>query len=395
MHRFNNRHAFAAAAVCVCLASCQRSSTQAAGAATAPPPAPVRVAISETRTVPVEIAAVGNVEASTTVAVKALVSGTLMKVHIADGQMVKAGERLFDVWDKPYLEAIRQLEANIARDRALLKQNEATLASAEAQDAHYGKQAERYGKLAEQGIFSREMADQAAVEARARRTAVRAQSAGIESVRAAILADEAALANARLNLSYCYLKSPIHGRAGSVIVKAGNLVKANDQELVVIHQIQPVFVSFAIPEEHLAQVRRRVAGGLGVRATTPGDDRPPVTGKLDFIDNAIDAMTGTIRLRGTFANSDSRLWPGQFVDVKLRLEDRPATVTVPAAAVQTGQQGYYVYVVKPDTTVELRVVKPGPRVEDLTSILEGLAAGETVVTDGQLRLTPGMKVKAS
>ncbi|MEZ5398407.1 MAG: efflux RND transporter periplasmic adaptor subunit [Bryobacteraceae bacterium] len=383
------------AAALIVSTSCQKQASQSASAAASPPAAPVRVAVSEMASVPFEIATVGNVEASTTISVKALVSGTLMKVHIADGRMVKVGDPLFDIWDKPYLEAIRRLEANIARDKALLKQNEATLASAEAQDAHYGKQADRYTKLADQGIFSRELADQAAVEARARKTAVRAQNAGLDSLKAALLADEAALANARLDLSYCYLKSPVNGRAGAVKMKAGNLVKANDQELLVIHQIQPVYVSFAVPEEHLAQVRRRVAAGLGVHAIVPGDDRGPVTGRLDFIDNQVDAATGTIRLRGTFANADARLWPGQFVDVKLRLEDRPSTVTVPAAAIQTGQQGYYVYVVRPDSTVDLRVVKPGPRMAGRASIVEGLNAGETVVTEGQLRLAPGMKVKAN
>jgi multidrug efflux system membrane fusion protein len=369
----------------------------ATAAASGPPPgAPVRVARAETRNVPVEIAAVGNVEAYTTIVVKAQIGGALTKVHFEEGQMVRKGDPLFEIDARPYEEAIRQWEANLARENALLRQSEANLGRARSQEEHYGKQAQRYTKLAAEGIFSQEQADQAEVEARGRRTAVRAELANMDSIKAAIAADEAALANARLNLSYCSIASPITGRTGSIHVKQGNLVKANDVELVTIHQIQPVFVTFSIPEEHLTSVRRRVASGsLRVRASIPGDDREAPSGRLTFLDNAVDSSTGTIRLKANFANADSRLWPGQFVDVKLRLEDRPNAVVVPAAALQTGQRGNFVFVVKADQSVEMRAVTPGPRVESLVALNTGLTPGETVVTEGQLRLAPGVKVRVT
>lgn len=339
-----------------------------------------------------EVATTGNVEAWSTILVRSQIGGVLNKVHFTEGQMVKQGDLLFEIDPRPYEEAIRQWEANKARDEAQLRLAEANLARAEAQAAHYGKQAERYNKLAEEGIFSREQADQATVEARARRTGVRAETANIDSVKAAIHADEAALANARLNLTYCAIKSPIDGRTGSIKVKQGNLVKANDIDLVTIHQIQPVYIAFAVPEEHLGTIRAK-SGKLPVFASVPGDPRPPAQGALSFLDNSVDATTGTIRLKATFDNAGGRFWPGQFVDVRLRLEDRPDAVVVPAAALQTGQQGNYVYVVKPDGSAELRPVTAGPRVESMVSLTRGLASGETVVTEGQLRLAPGLKVK--
>ena len=377
----------------VTLLSC--SSTKASGPTTkgaaAGAGAPVKVARAETRRVPVDIATVGNAEALSTIVIRAQIGGVLGKVHFEEGQIVKAGDPLFEIDPRPYLEAIRQGEANQARDQAQLQLAEANLARAESQAAHYGKQAERYSQLAEQGIFSREQADQANVEARGRRTGVRAETANIEAAKAAIRAEEAALANAKLNLSYCSIKSPITGRTGAIRVKEGNLVKANDVELVTIHQIRPIYVTFSVPEEHLLKIRQR-SGKLPVLAGIPGDTRQPAVGALTFLDNAVDNTTGTIRLKATFANSDGRYWPGQFVEIKLRLEDRPEAVVIPGAALQTGQQGNFVYVVKPDNSVELRVVTPGPRLDPLISLTQGLAAGETVVTEGQLRLAPGAKV---
>lgn len=377
------------------MAACSSNKSASTAAASSPPPAaPVKIARAETRSVPVEIAAVGNVEAFTTIVVKAQIGGVLTKVHFQEGQMVRQGDPLFEIDARPYQEAIHQWQANLARETALLRQSEANLARAKSQEEHYGKQAERYTKLAAEGIFSQEQADQANVEARGRRTAVRAELANIDSIKAAMKADEAALANAQLNLSYCSIASPITGRTGSIHVKQGNLVKANDVELVTIHQIQPLYVTFSIPEENLTSVRRYLTSGrLRVRASIPGDTREAPSGALTFLDNAVDSSTGTIRLKANFANADSRLWPGQFVDVKLRLEDRPNTVVVPAAALQTGQQGNFVFVVKDDQSVEMRTISPGPRIETLIAVNQGLEPGETVVTEGQLRLAPGVKVK--
>lgn len=367
------------------------SPAAATAAPTSAPGVPVRVAQAETQRVPLEIATVGNVEAWSTIEVRAQIGGVLTKVLFQEGQMVKAGDTLFEIDSRPYLEAIRQWEANQAKDEANLRLAEANLTRAESQATHYGKQADRYNSLADQGIFSREMADQATVEARARRTAVRAETANIEAAKAAIRADEAALANARLNLTYCTIKSPITGRTGALKVKQGNLVKANDNDLVTIHQIQPIYVTFSVPEENLNAIRGR-NGKLPVTAAVPGESRPAGQGTLSFLDNSVDASTGTIRLKATFQNESMRYWPGQFVDVKLRLEDKPDSIVVPAGALQTGQQGNYVYVVRPDKSVELRVVTPGPRAGTMVAINQGLQIGETVVTEGQLRLAPNMKV---
>ncbi len=372
------------------LAAC--GSTTAKVSNPPPPAAPVRTATAVSQTIPVELTTIGNVEAYSTIVVKAQIGGTLQQVFFKEGDTVRKDDPLFEIDPRPYQEMVKQWEANRARDQALLQQAEANLSRAEAQEAHYGKQAERYERLAQEGVVSREQADQAVVEARARRTAVRAEVAAIGSAKAAIHADEAALSNARLNLSYCTIRSPIDGRTGNLLVKQGNLVKATDVELVTIHQIQPIYVTFSVPEVHLPSIRQRV-GKLTVRATTPGNSQPAAVGAVTFIDNAVDRSTGSIRLKGTFTNQPSLLWPGQFVDVKLRLEERPNAVVVPAAALQTGQNGNYVYVVKPDQSVELRQVKPGPRLETGVSVDEGLAAGEVVVTEGHLRLAPGMKVR--
>ena len=395
LNKFQVTAIAAAAVVCAAITSCgsTQANAPAAVSSSAPsaPGVPVKVAVAETRRVPVEITTVGNVEAWSTIVVRAQIGGTLQKVYFTEGQMVKAGDTLFEIDPRPYQGAVQQSQANQAREEAQLRLAEANLASAEAQAAHYGKQAERYEQLAAQGIASREQADQAAVEARARRTSVRANNANIESVKAAIRADEVAVGGARLNLSYCTIKSPVTGRTGAIRVKEGNLVKANDVDLVTIHQIQPIYVAFSVPEEHLAAIRAR-RSDMTVMAGVPGDSRPAGQGTLSFMDNMVDSTTGTIRLKATFPNDTARYWPGQFVDVKLHLEDRPNSVVVPAAAVQTGQQGNYVYVVKADKTVELRVVTRGPRAGGVVSLTQGLESGETVVVEGQLRLAAGLKV---
>jgi multidrug efflux system membrane fusion protein len=381
--------AFAGVLGLLCAVSCTNSTAKGPAASV-----PVRVVQSTERPVPVEIAAVGNVEPWTTVVVRSPIGGTIVKMPFKDGDVVKRGDILFEIDSRTHQSAVRMWEANLGREKALLAQSEANLARAQAQEAHFGKQAERYARLFEQGIVSRELADQTEVEARARRTAVRAEMAAIESVKAAVAADEASLANAKLTLSYCTVKALVSGRTGSIRVKEGNLIKAAETELVTIHQIQPVYVAFSVPEENLLDIRRRAsAGPLAVSAAIPGDSRAAANGTLTFLENSVDSSTGTIRLRATLENGDSRFWPGQFVDVRMRIEERPRAVVVPAVALQTGQQGNYVYVVRPDKTVELRVVNPGPRLESLISIQQGLGAGETVVTEGQLRLAPGMKIK--
>ncbi len=384
-----------AAAAMAAFTACSNSTAKGPVAALpAAPETPVRVAAAESRSVPVDLTAVGNVEPQSTVVVKSPVGGTIIKVHFQDGAMVQRGDPLFEIDKRPYEETVRMWEANIARDRAVLAQAEANLSRAQAQEAHYGKQAERYTKLAEQGIVSREVADQSNVEARARRTAVRAESAAIESAKANIRSAEAALSSAKLNLSYCDVKALIAGRVGTIRVNTGNLIKAAETELVTIHQVHPIYVAFSVPEENLLDIRRRAgSGSLPVTAAIPGDSRAPARGSLKFLENSVDTTTGTIRLKAAFDNADSRLWPGQFVEVRMRMENRPAAIVVPQAAIQTGQQGAFVYVVRADRTVEQRPVVTGPRIDSSIAINQGVAEGESVVTEGQLRLAPGVKVK--
>ena len=380
------------------LAACSKSEStaKAAGEPIGPPAIGVKFASATLRSVPVEIKAIGKVEAYASVSVKSIITGTLMKAHFAEGASVKKGDLLFEIFARPYEEAIRQWEANIARDKALQAQAEANLTSAQAAEAFHALQAARYEKLAASGIGSREQADQTASEARARRTAVRAVSANIDSIKATILADQASLENAKLNLSYCFIRSPLTGRTGDLRLKPGNVIKANDSDLITINQTQPAYVTFTIPEIRLATLRQRMkSGGLPVSATIPGDPGPAPQGLITFLDNTVDGATGSIRLKATFPNTDTRLWPGQFVNVNVLLESLQNAVVIPAAALQNSQTGNYVYVLTDKQTVELRPVVLGPRVDRDVAIESGLRPGEKVVVEGQLRLAPGSKVKAA
>jgi multidrug efflux system membrane fusion protein len=330
------------------------------------------------------------------VQVRPIIGGTVLKAFFNEGDMVKKGDVLFEIDPRTYQEAVKQWEANLARDQALQAQSEAQLASAQAQESFYGMQATRYEKLAAQGIVSQEQADQANVEARARRTNVRAVSAAIDSIKATIRADMAALDNAKLSLSYCTIKAQLTGRTGDVRIKAGNLVKANDSDMVTIHQVQPAYVAFTVPEARLITLRERMKRGqLAVSAAIPDDKLSDSRGTITFMDNSVDAATGTIRLKATFANAETRLWPGQFVHVKVLLEQQEGAVVIPAAALQNSQAGNYVYILTPNSTVEMRPVTVGTRADRDIAIEKGLQAGDKVVVEGQLRLAPGMKVKAA
>jgi multidrug efflux system membrane fusion protein len=380
------------------MTGCTKTETtaNAAGTPAAPPAVLVKLAAATLRTMPVEIKTIGKVEAIASVQIRAVIGGTVLKANFNEGDTVKKGDVLFEIDPRPYLEAVKQWEANIARDQALQAQSEAQLASAQAQEAFYGTQAGRYEKLAKEGIVSQEQSDQAGVEARARRTNVRAVSAAIDSIKATIRADAAALDNAKLNLSYCSIKAPITGRTGDMRIKPGNLVKANDSDLVTIHQVQPAYVTFTVPEARLITLRHKMGkGGLPVSASIPGDTLPDSRGTITFLDNSVDAATGTIRLKATFANAETRLWPGQFVHVRVLLEEVANAVVIPASALQNSQAGNYVYVLTEAQTVEMRPVTVGTRLEREIAIDKGLQGGERVVIEGQLRLSPGMKVKAA
>jgi membrane fusion protein, multidrug efflux system len=327
---------------------------------------PVTVAKVQQKTVPIELTAIGSADAYSNVSIKAQVNAVLEEVHIQEGQFVQKGDLLFTLDARPFEAALAQAQANLARDRAQAELNDV--------------QAKRYDELYKAGVAPKEQLDQMQANADAQQAAVRA--------------DEAAAESARLQLSYCKIYAPTSGRTGALQVYPGNIVKQNDVPvLIVINQVSPIYIDFSIPEQYLGSVDTFMKRGrLAVEATPYGETKPEV-GYLTFIDNSVDTTTGTIKLKATFENGDHRLWPGQFSTVLLRLaEDENATV-VPNQAVQTGQNGDTIWVVKPDKTVEQRAVKVGRTVGTESVILSGVHPGETVVTDGQLRLIPDMRVQ--
>jgi len=326
--------------------------------------ASVMVAVAAPKTVPVEIRAIGMVEALKTVEVRAQVGGLLTGAHFSEGRPVDQDGLLFTIDQRPYEIAVKQITAVLARDMA--------------QEELARKEAERSKVLFEKRVVSQEDydRDRAAAEAQA----------------AAVRADRANLENARLELSYCEIRAPISGVAGKRLVDPGNLVRPNDPALVVINQLQPIHVGFSVPEDRLAEIKKYMsAGALEVKAYLPGE--PEVEkGELNFVDNAVDRTTGTILLRAVFPNQAQRLWPGQYVDVTLTLATLSDALVVPTSAIQTGQLGQYVFVVKDDQTVEIKPVTTGLVYGEETVIEQGISAGLQVVTDGHLRLTAGSRV---
>jgi len=327
----------------------------------------VVVAKAEQKTVPIDLTAIGSADAYTSVSIKAQVNAVLEEVHIKEGQYVKKGDLLFTLDARPFEAALAQAQGMLARDKAQAELN--------------GTQAARYGELYKAGVAPKEQFDEMQANADAQRAAVRA--------------DQAAVDAAQLQLDYCKIYAPIDGRTGALQVYPGNIVKQNDVPvLIVINQITPIFVDFSIPEQYFGPVEQFMGHGqLPVEATPYGDTKVE-TGVLTFVDNTVDNTTGTIKLKARFENSDHRLWPGQFSTILLRLaQDENATV-VPSQAVQTGTRGDFIYVVKSDSTVEQRPVKVARSIGGDSVISSGIQPGETVVTDGQLRLIPGMKVEA-
>lgn len=352
---------------------------------------PVRAAPVVIQAVPLEIRAIGNVEAYSSVAIKSRVAGQLVRVHVRDGGDVQKGELLFEIDPLPFEEQLRQVEANLARNRALEKQAEASIVRSRSQARQAQAQSERYAKLLKEGITSSEQADQFRAAAEAAEAGLNADVSALESARAAIRADEARVSEAKLQLSYTKIYAPISGRAGGVLIKEGNLVKDNDTTaLINILQVNPVYVSFAVPEKWLEQVRNRMrVRRLQVLAAGEGSEAAPESGILDFIDNTVDTTTGTIRMKATFPNRNLTLWPGQFANVTMTLDVQRNAVTVPVQAVQNRQEGQYVWIVKTDMTAELRPVEVARTHGETAVISNGVQAGESVVTEGQLRVTPG------
>jgi len=360
-----------------------------------PPPVPVVVGTAVEKPMPTQIRAIGTVQAISTIQVKPQISGQLMTVHFREGQDVQKGDLLFTIDRRPLQAALQQAEANLAQARAQLRQAEAAVVRDRAQLENARVEDRRYAKLAEQGYVAREQADQIHTSLEAMAATVDADQAAVENAKAFIVADQAAVESARLQLDYTGVRSPIDGRTGNLMVQPGNLVKANDVPvLVTIAQTRPIYVTFGVPERSLAEIRQHMgAGPLDVDVQPQGAVGAGARGRVTFVDNAVDATTGTIQLKATILNADGALWPGQFASVVLTLTTDPHAIVVPAQAVQTGQNGQYVFVVKPDDTVEVRPVVLRAT-QGLEAVLDrSVQPGERVVTDGQLRLVPGARVE--
>jgi len=328
---------------------------------------PVTASTVMQRTVPVQVRAVGNVEAYSTVSVKSQIGGELTRIHFKEGQDVGKGDLLFTIDPRPYEAALKQAEANLAKDMAQLENARAELL--------------RYEELIKRDYVTRQEYDQ-----------IHANAAALE---ATVEAGRALVENARLQLKYCFIYSPVNGKTGNLLEDKGNLIKANaDGPMVVINQIQPVYASFSMPEQYLSEIKKYMsAGKVRVEAFLTKVTDHPEEGILTFIDNTVDITTGTIKLKATFPNKEKRLWPGQFIDVVMTLTTQPDAILVPSQAVQTGQKGQYVFVIKNDLTVESRPVIISRTIGGDAVAEKGLQPGEKVVTDGQLRLVPGAKVE--
>jgi len=406
------------------LPSCSNENASGKSGPPTPLGVPVTVATVVQKTVPVQVRAIGNVQAYATVAVKSQVDGQVERVEFREGQDVRKGQVLF-VLDQRSLEAaLHQAEGNAARNVAQLQQAEAALAQSQAaeqqaeanlardmaQVENTRAQERRYKGLINDGAISMELYDQVRTSALAMeatvqadraavanaRAAIRAAQATVANARAAIQADQAMVENARIQLGYTTIRAPMDGRTGNLLVRAGSTVKARDDnsQMVVINQVHPIYLVFAVPEQNLPDIKKyRAAGSLTVEAFLADQVGAPVRGELTFMNNTVDPQTGMIQLKATFPNAENRLWPGQFVTIALTLATQPNALLVPSQAVQASQQGQQVFVVKPDMTVEARPVVLGAPVGNDIVVEKGVAAGERVVTEGQLRLVPGTKVE--
>lgn len=360
--------------------------------------APVRAVAAAVRDVPLDASAVGTVEAISSVDVKSRVAGQILRVDFQEGQNVEKGQLLFEIDPEPLQRQIAEIQADITKDDALEQQARANVAKDQANIDQTAAAARRGLALAKEGIFSKEQTEQVVSTNEQAQAALKADQAAVESAVASSRADHARLAQTQLQLEYTKITAPISGRAGAIAVKTGNLIKDNDAALVTLLQISPIYVSFGLPQQLLADIRKfNAEHPLLVRATPDGEHN--VTGTLKFIDNTVDTSTGTIKLKAQFSNSDRSLWPGQFVNVQAQLNVEHNRVTVPVKTIQTGPQGKYVWVMNPTTNaVEMRPVQvlrnftptQGP---ELAVIGTGLNTGEMVISEGQMRLAPGMKVR--
>ena len=350
-------------ATVILFSGCSKSASGDRKPALGAPPVPVLVATAFVTNVPVRVSTIGNVTAYSTVSVRSQISGQLQKVHFQEGREIKKGDLLFSIDPRPSQAALDSARANLARDNALL--------------ANARIQYERQQKLFEQKLISQDEFD--------------TSKANLDALTGTIAADSAAVTNAMLNLAYTEIRSPIDGIGGGQLVFIGNIIKSSDDVMVVINQIHPVYVLFSVPERYLPEIKSEMRKSPLQIEVSIQDSTNVCTGELTFVDNAVDMTTGTVQLKGTFTNTDGALWPGQFVQVSLTLSELSNVVVIPSQAIQSGQNGQYVYVVKEDQTVEQRSVTPGIDYNGMTVVQIGLKRGETVVTDGQLRLAPGSK----
>ena len=373
------------------------------------PPAPVSVTEAVMQDVPNYIDAIGKTVAREVVSIQPQVSGRILKIHFTDGVNVKKGDLLFTIDTRPFEASLRQAQANVAKDLALKKQAEANLAKDLAQSKYGDIEAKRYATLVEQGVVSREQYDQIRSNAESLKATVEADKAAIHSAEESIKVDTAAVDSAKVELSYCYIRSPIDGRAGQRQVDIGNVVNpggssgggsgntggssGSSNSLLVIERIDPIYADFTIPQDNLAVVQQQMRQGTLKTEVRLPDATDPIAGQLTFLDNAVQSATGTINLRATVANSDHGFWPGRFVNIRLVLSTIHGAVLVPATAPQMSAKGSFVYVIKQDSTAEQRQVTLGQRQGDLIVVEKGVEPGERVVTIGQIGVTPGGKVR--
>src|SRR5438067_5860497 len=373
------------------------------------PPAPVSVAAAVTQDVPTYLDAIGKTVAREVVSIQPQVSGRILNIHFTDGANVKKGDLLFTIDTRPFEANLRQAQANVAKDLALKKQAEANLAKDVAQSKYGEVEAKRFRTLVEQGVVSREQYDQAESNTESLKATVEADKAAIHSAEESIKVDTAAVDSAKVELSYCYIRSPIDGRAGQRQVDIGNVVNpggssgggsgntggssGSSSSLLVIERIDPIYADFTIPQDNLAVVQQQMRQGTLKTEVRLPEATDPIAGQLTFLDNAVQSGTGTINLRATIPNSDHRFWPGRFVNIRLVLSTIHGAVLVPATAPQMSAKGSFVYVIKQDSTAEQRQVTLGQRQGDLVVVEKGVEPGERVVTVGQIGVTPGGKVR--
>ena len=368
------------------------------------PPAPVTVSTAVAQDVSNYMDALGRIVARETVAIQPQVSGRITQIHFTDGSNVRRGQLLFTIDPRPFDANLKQAQANLAKDTAAKKQSEANLAREVAREKWGLAQVSRYRTLVEQGVVAKEQYEQLRADYDSLKANTEAARAAVRSADETIKVDNAAIETAKVQLSYCYIHSPIDGRAGQRLVDIGNVVNpggpgntessaSSSNALLVIERLDPIYADFTISQNNLTAVQDQMrAGTLSAEVRLPDTVNDPVTGRLTFVDNTVQTETGQVTLRATLPNPDHRFWPGRFVNIRLMLGTIPAAVLVPATAPQMSANGSYIYVVKPDSTAEQRQVSLGQRQGDLIVVEKGVAAGEKVVTNGQLGVTPGHKV---